>query len=251
MDSTGGRYTGIRRETLLLSPRTAGRQGLPDGAVVWWRYPGGGRTETRLPAHAIEIGGGTAGGRLAAPGPASAGAADRRSGAGSAEQGAARAWTMVLAAILTGLFAAGLARRRALAVRLAAWRIDLRSRRDFTGACRRGDAEAARRHLLAIAARKGGPFRSVGALAAAASDMPGLAAALRELDAACYGRPGPAWQGTALARSVLRMDAESWHRLATGSRTPPGAVSRTIASPGPLADNPRSIPRPALDGGRT
>jgi hypothetical protein len=245
--TTGGRYTGIRRETLLLAPSTPGRQDLPGGTVNWWRYPGGERTATPLPALAMEVGGALPEGRPGPAGPAGTVGADRMPA--TAGVGTPFAWTWGL--VLVALLATGLAFRRPLSVRIDASRIDLRSRRDFTEACRRGDAEAARRQLLAIAARKGGPFRSVGALAAAAGDMPELAAALRNLDAACYGRPGPAWQGADLARSVLRLDARSWRRLAMGARTPPGAASRTIASPAPLADNPRSFPRPALDGGRT
>lgn len=245
--TTGGRYTGMRRETLLVSPHITGRQDLPGGTVNWWRYPGGERMATSLPALAMEVGGALAEGRPGPAGPASTGGADRMSA--MATEGAPVAWAWVL--VLVALLASGLAFRRPLSVRVDAWCIDLRSRRDFIAACRLGDAAAARRHLLAIAARKGGPSRSVGALAAAAGDMPGLAAALRDLDAACYGRPGPAWQGAALARSVIRLDARSWRRLAIGAWTPPDAAPRTIASPGPLADNPRSIPRPAHDGGRT
>ncbi len=183
-----GWLIGRREQQLVLVPSHAGSFTLPAIRVAWWDTVHDRARVAELPARTITVAPAAAGSN---PPPAPPGA----------PAATATPWLhyrldaglVLLASVV--LIAVGLERRR--------HNPRVRARHAFFAACRRHDAHAAARSLLAWATLEW-PDRAPGSLGELALRRPDTTAHLSALERALYTPEPPAWHGAALALSLRR-----------------------------------------------
>lgn len=209
----GGRLLGSRRQTVYAQPRRGGRLPYPQAVIDWWRVPDGGWARQISAAGEVTVS------------PANSASAARSGPVAEAGPASAKQVGGAVAAVLFGVLATvgivGIWRGGGR----AAWDRRRERRRHWSAllaACAANDALAARRAWQAWA-RSVGDASSGPNLSARARQPERLAAALADLDAACFGPSGAAyWRGRPLREALRGM----------GYRASDNAVRKGLFFPG-------------------
>lgn len=217
---------GSREQSLALIADQPGHYSIPALHVTWWDTASNQARVALLPARTLVIVPAPGAPVAAAPAPSAPAAGSSRSStvtarAPAAQPEGAQAWRWISGGLAVGWLAT-----------IGAWVLSRRAgpppprkkppamphmsesfgprsaqaRAAFREACRKNDAPAARRHLLAWAGAVWGT--SPGGLSAVAAhlDDPNITALLRDLDRACFA--GGPWSGEALSQALAALPGE-------------------------------------------
>jgi len=207
----GDMLVGRREQNIALIADQPGRFTLPSLQLRWWDTARNVAQEVTVPARTVVVlpaGAAAAASRAGSPAPGSGGSS--LFGLENPWRWASFALALAWLATLGSWYAS---RRFGPALRRGSpepardpRRSRSRARARFFDACRANDARAARRHLLAWADAEwpAPPPAGLNGMARVAGDCE-VGRLLRDLDRACYG--GGAWQGEALARTLVELPA--------------------------------------------
>jgi hypothetical protein len=226
-DVTPEGFKSKRTVSMAVIAQTPGPITLPKLELPWWNVKTQAWEVASLPERTFNV---VPSAETAAASPT---AAESPPVAAQAAAPRAGVWPIVSAVLALGWLATALAWWRSTAARRGparAVRADVRGAgqrpqserkllRDAAAACAAGDADAARRALLAWAeARFNSPLRSLGALA---SELPEPAAhEILALEAHIYGASPGRWDGGALAPALAELDAAHGRAATAGKEEP-------------------------------